>query len=95
MKRRLSELMRTARQYKTKACGMHNMIGLNRPSSMGVESQRLQRKRMKRKPPVPTQRSVRSASRDRTHTAIHMFEKENMLSPTDTYNRDLSQENFS
>ena len=53
MKRRLDELMKTANQYKTKACGMHGMMGLIGPTSVDIEEQRNRRRRMPRKPPIP------------------------------------------
>lgn len=71
MKSRLDELMRTANRYKTKACGMHGMMGLIGPTSVDIEEQRNRRRRMARKPPVPKKSILnniksRSGSRSRT-----------------------------
>lgn len=63
MKQRLNELVQTAKKYKTKACGMQKLIGLQAPSSYENEMMRLNRRTMKRKPPVPTSGRGRSGSR--------------------------------
>jgi len=56
IKLRLGQLVKDARQYKTKACGMHSILGLQGPNSPDIELQRIQRRRMVKKPPVPTNR---------------------------------------
>lgn len=53
MKQRLNELVETAKRYRTKACGMQKVIGLQPPSSFDIEVQRLNRRSLVRKPPVP------------------------------------------
>lgn len=40
MKQRLDQLIRTTNQYKTKACGMHSMIGLVGLSNAEIAEQR-------------------------------------------------------
>lgn len=37
MKQRLNELVQTAKKYKTKACGMQKLIGLQAPASFEIE----------------------------------------------------------
>jgi len=41
IKQRLGQLVKDAKHYKTKACGMHAMLGLQGPTNTDIELQRI------------------------------------------------------
>jgi hypothetical protein len=89
MRRRLGQLVKDAQHYKTKACGMHSLLGLTGPSNTDIELQRIQRRRMVRKPPIPTMR--RASNPLTTSTSSYIAPVQQKISMRNYNNFDYTQ----